>query len=74
MTALSNFRRFYSGLNLSGLGIPFLVLIIIGMLVIPLPPYALDFLFTFNIAVSLLVIMVAISTKRPLEFSSAGCS
>jgi flagellar biosynthesis protein FlhA len=70
MTALSNIRRFYSGLNLSGLGIPFLVLIIIGMLVIPLPPYALDFLFTFNIAVSLLVIMVAISTKRPLEFSS----
>jgi flagellar biosynthesis protein FlhA len=54
----------------SGLGIPALVLLIVAMLVLPLPPLLLDVLFTFNIAVSLVVIMVAIGTRKPLEFSS----
>lgn len=52
------------------LSIPALVLLIIGMLVLPLPPFLLDVLFTFNIASSLLIIMIAISTKKPLDFSS----
>jgi flagellar biosynthesis protein FlhA len=41
-----------------------------AMLVLPLPPLLLDFLFTFNIMCSLVVIMIAISTRKPLEFSS----
>jgi flagellar biosynthesis protein FlhA len=41
-----------------------------AMLVVPLPPLLLDILFTFNIACSLLVIMIAIGTRKPLEFSS----
>ena len=40
------------------------------MLVIPLPPLLLDILFTFNILVGLVVIMIAIGTKRPLDFSA----
>jgi flagellar biosynthesis protein FlhA len=39
-------------------------------LVLPLPPLLLDFLFTFNILVSLVIIMIAIGTRKPLEFSS----
>jgi flagellar biosynthesis protein FlhA len=40
------------------------------MLVIPLPPIVLDVLFTFNIASALLIIMIAIKVRKPLEFSS----
>ncbi len=68
--SMSTIRQRLSGFELSGLGIPFLVLLIMAMLVIPLPPMLLDVLFTFNILVSVIVIMVAIGTKKPLEFSS----
>ena len=40
------------------------------MLVVPLPPLLLDLFFTFNIVVALIVVMVAIGTSKPLEFSS----
>jgi flagellar biosynthesis protein FlhA len=40
------------------------------MLVLPLPPLLLDFLFTFNIVASLVIIMIAIGTRNPLDFSS----
>jgi flagellar biosynthesis protein FlhA len=39
------------------------------MMVLPLPPFLLDVLFTFNIAVSILVLLVAVNTKKPLEFA-----
>jgi flagellar biosynthesis protein FlhA len=52
------------------LGIPALVLVIMAMLIIPLPPIILDILFTFNIIVGLVVIMIAIGTRKPLDFSS----
>ncbi len=68
--SMSTIRQRLSGFELSGLGIPFLVLLIMAMLVVPLPPMLLDVLFTFNILVSVIVIMVAIGTKKPLEFSS----
>ena len=68
--SMSTIRQRLSGFELSGLGIPFLVLLIMGMLVIPLPPMLLDVLFTFNILVSVIVIMIAIGTRKPLEFSS----
>jgi flagellar biosynthesis protein FlhA len=54
----------------TGLGIPALVLLIMAMLVLPLPPLLLDFLFTFNIVASLVIIMIAIGTRNPLDFSS----
>jgi flagellar biosynthesis protein FlhA len=40
------------------------------MLVLPLPPLLLDFLFTFNIVASLVIIMIAIGTRSPLDFSA----
>ena len=68
--SLSTFRQSLSRFNFTGLSIPALVLLIMGMLVVPLPAFLLDVLFTFNIAASLLVIMIAISVRKPLEFSS----
>jgi flagellar biosynthesis protein FlhA len=68
--SMSTIRQRLSGFELSGLGIPFLVLLIMAMLVVPLPPVLLDILFTFNILVSVVVIMIAIGTRKPLEFSS----
>jgi flagellar biosynthesis protein FlhA len=52
------------------LGIPALVLLIIAMLILPLPTFLLDILFTLNIMIGLIVIMIAIHTEKPLDFSS----
>lgn len=67
---LSNIRQNLASAPWSSLSIPALVLIIMTMLVLPLPAIVLDVLFTFNIVVSLVIIMVAIGTRKPLDFSS----
>lgn len=67
---LSNIRHDLSKIELSTLGIPMLVLLIISMLILPLPAMLLDFLFTFNIILGLVIIMVAINSSKPLDFSS----
>ena len=67
---LSTIRQDMSKFELSGLGIPFLVLLIISMLILPLPAFVLDFLFTFNILVGVVIIMIAINSSKPLDFSS----
>ena len=51
-----------------GLGLPFLVLAMLAMMMIPLPPLALDVLFTFNIALSLGILLTTVYVKRPLDF------
>jgi flagellar biosynthesis protein FlhA len=68
--SLSTIRQDMSKFELSGLGIPFLVLLIISMLILPLPAFMLDFLFTFNILVGVVIIMIAINSSKPLDFSS----
>jgi len=68
--SLSTIRQNLGRYDFAGLGIPALVLVIMAMLVVPLPPLLLDVLFTFNILVGLVVIMIAINTRKPLEFSS----
>jgi flagellar biosynthesis protein FlhA len=52
----------------SGIGVPLGVLAVLAMIVLPLPPLALDVLFTFNIALSLVVVMAVFYVLRPLEF------
>jgi flagellar biosynthesis protein FlhA len=49
---------------------PILILIILSMMVLPLPPFILDLLFTFNIALSIMVLLVAMFTQRTLEFAA----
>ena len=62
------------GLNRSmlskGLGTPLLVLASLGMVVLPMPTFLLDILFTFNIALALVVLLVSVYTKRPLDFAA----
>jgi flagellar biosynthesis protein FlhA len=68
--SMSTIRQRLSNFEFTGLGIPFLVMLIMAMLVVPLPALLLDILFTFNILISLVIIMIAIGTRKPLEFSS----
>lgn len=67
---IQNAKKFLSELHLTGLGAPFLVLLMLVMMVLPIPTIGLDLLFTFNIALSLIVLLVTVYTRRPLEFSS----
>jgi len=53
-----------------GLAVPLLLMVILAMMVLPLPPVLLDLLFTFNISLSLVVILAVIYVKRPLEFAA----
>jgi flagellar biosynthesis protein FlhA len=51
-----------------GLGAPVLLVMMLAMVIIPLPPFALDMFFTFNITLSLVILMVTIYALRPLDF------
>jgi flagellar biosynthesis protein FlhA len=52
------------------LAVPLLVFLVVVMMILPLPPFLLDLLFTFNIALALIVLMVSVYTKKPLEFAA----
>lgn len=58
---LQNFGR-------RGLIAPIMVIALLGMMVVPLPPIALDLFFTFNISLSIIIVLVSIYAERPLEF------
>src|ERR1700760_836904 len=52
----------------TGIGVPVGVLAVLAMVVLPLPPMILDVLFTFNIALSLVIVMAVFYVARPIEF------
>ncbi|HKJ95737.1 MAG TPA: FHIPEP family type III secretion protein, partial [Gammaproteobacteria bacterium] len=52
-----------------GLGTPALLIALLAMMVVPLPPMALDLLFTFNIVLSLVILLVSVYALRPLDFA-----
>jgi len=58
------------GLQLKGMAGPILIIMILGMMILPLPAFVLDLLFTFNIALSVMVLLVSMYTREPLEFSA----
>jgi len=62
-------RGMFSGGNLRQLGAPLLIVMILSMMVLPLPPLLLDLSFTFNIALAVMVLLVSMYTKKPLDFS-----
>jgi flagellar biosynthesis protein FlhA len=51
------------------LAVPLLVLLILAMMVLPLPTFMLDVLFTLNIALAMIVLLVSLNARRPLDFS-----
>lgn len=52
-----------------GLGTPLVLVIMLSMMMLPLPPFLLDILFTFNIALSLVVLLAVVYSERPLDFA-----
>ncbi len=64
-SSLRNARSLWHG-NLS---IPILLLMLLGMMILPLPAFLLDTFFSFNIALSILVLLVSVYAMRPLDFA-----
>jgi flagellar biosynthesis protein FlhA len=54
----------------NGLGVPLLVMVVLAMLVLPLPAFLLDVFFTFNITLSLMILLAVIYVRRALEFAT----
>jgi flagellar biosynthesis protein FlhA len=57
-------------MNWRTMAIPIAVVLILAMMILPLPAVLLDVLFTFNIAIGMLVLLAAVYTVKPLEFAS----
>ena len=57
------------GVFSGNLGIPILLLSLLAMMILPIPAFLLDVLFTFNIALAIVVLLVAIYSMRPLDFA-----
>ncbi len=64
-SAVSGLRALTQG----NLGIPIFLLMLLGMLMLPVPAFLLDLFFSFNIALSIVVLLVGIYTLRPLDFA-----
>jgi flagellar biosynthesis protein FlhA len=54
----------------NGLGVPLLVMVVLAMMVLPLPAVLLDVFFTFNISLSLMILLAVIYVRRALEFAA----
>ncbi|MBS0544656.1 MAG: FHIPEP family type III secretion protein, partial [Proteobacteria bacterium] len=64
-----NIRQLLTPANLRPMAAPLLIVMILSMMVLPLPVFLLDVFFTFNIAISVMVMLVAMYSKKPLDFS-----
>ena len=69
MNTRVNAPTFLDRLNLKSLAGPILIIMILAMMVLPLPPILLDIFFTFNIAMAMIVLLIALNTQKALEFS-----
>ena len=65
----SAFVETIKGLHHGGLGVPLLLLVMLAMMTLPVPTILLDLLFTFNIAMALVVLLVCVYAQRPLDFA-----
>ena len=61
---------FSKGDDFPAIGAPLLVLATLAMVVLPVPPMLLDLMFSFNIAISLVILLVTVYTRRPLDFAA----
>ncbi|WP_417357657.1 flagellar biosynthesis protein FlhA [Gallaecimonas pentaromativorans] len=74
--AVANWQNVFLNIKASrgkifkGIGAPLMVLATLAMVVLPMPPLLLDMLFSFNISLSLVVLLVCIYTGRPLDFAA----
>ena len=68
-SASMSLQNFLGRIGLQQLAGPVLILMVLATMVLPLPPFMLDLFFTFNIAISIIVMLVAINVLKPLDFS-----
>ncbi|NMG02434.1 FHIPEP family type III secretion protein, partial [Azoarcus taiwanensis] len=64
-----NLRALMTPTNLRLIAAPIFIIMVLSMMVLPLPPFALDLFFTFNISLAVMVMLVAMYTRKPLDFS-----
>jgi flagellar biosynthesis protein FlhA len=69
MNGALTLQAFFSRGNLKALAAPGLIIVILSMMVLPLPAFVLDLFFSFNIALSIMVMLVAMYARKPLDFS-----
>lgn len=69
MNVIMMLRDFIKGSGIRGMAGPVLIVMILAMMVLPLPPLLLDIMFTFNIAVAIMVLLVSMNTTKPLDFA-----
>ncbi|MBV5301057.1 MAG: flagellar biosynthesis protein FlhA [Methylococcales bacterium] len=67
---LTKLRSILTMLGKAELGAPFVIIMILAMVMLPLPTFLLDIFFTFNISFSLIILLVVVYTLRPLDFAS----
>jgi flagellar biosynthesis protein FlhA len=70
IASLSNIFAELKGIKARSLASPLLIFMILGMMVLPLPAFLLDIMFTFNIALAIMVLLVSIQTHKPLDFAA----
>ena len=69
MNFMNSFNGVMAELRRHKFAAPIFLIALLGMIILPLPPILLDVLFTFNIVLALIVILVAVTARRPLDFS-----
>ncbi|WP_152207517.1 flagellar biosynthesis protein FlhA [Marinobacter changyiensis] len=57
-------------LTAGNLGIPVMLMALLGMMILPMPAFLLDVLFTFNITLSIVILLVCVYALRPMEFAA----
>ena len=57
-------------LTRGNLGIPLMLMALLGMMILPMPAFLLDVFFTFNITLSIVILLVCVYAMRPMEFAS----
>jgi flagellar biosynthesis protein FlhA len=70
LATVNSSRAMLNTLLGSGIGIPVALVSLLAMMVLPLPPLLLDVLFTFNISLSIVILLASIYSKRPLDFAA----
>lgn len=64
-----NLKMLLGSAGLRTAAVPMLIIMILTMMILPVPPFLLDLLFTFNIAIAIIVLLVSLYTLKPLDFA-----
>ncbi len=65
---LTDLFAWSQGMNAKALAAPLLIIMMLAMMILPLPAFALDIFFSFNIALSIIVLLTSLYTVKPLDF------